>query len=367
MSEMSPRERVLCAFSGKEPDRVPIFDFLYSRKLYKEVIGRVPEYYNGEDATRCAAKIGYDFVVVPLGGIGGIRNYAESSNVYQDEWGTTYQQSPEVSWPADAPIRFPLKERSDWTDYRVPDPSAPARLAEVRSALKVAKESETAVFGCVRGPFTAAWLLMGIDTFSLLLYDDPDLIDQVLTACTGFFIEGGRRLIELGVDGITFADDYGSVNGPFLSPAMFRKHIIPQLKRMVRRFRQMGVPVMMHSDGGIRPLLDTIVAETDINAYHPIERGAGMNLKEVKQSFGQRLCLIGNVDNKTTLVTGTADDVRSEALECIKTAAPGGGYILASDHSLKDDMPNENIFALYETGRKYGKYPISIASSHLYR
>jgi uroporphyrinogen decarboxylase len=122
----------------------------------------------------------------------------------------------------------------------------------------------------------------------------------------------------------------------------------------------MGAPVMMHSDGNIRPVLDLIVAATGINAYHPIERGAGMDLREVKQSFGHRICLIGNVDNKTTLVTGTVDDVRSETIDCIKTAAPGGGYILASDHSLKDDMPNANIFALFETGKKYGKYPMVI-------
>ena len=360
MAKMSPRERVLCAFDGKEPDRVPIFDFIYSRKLYQEVIGRVPEYYNGEDATRCAAQIGYDFVVVPLGGVGGLRNYAESADVYQDEWGTTYQQDAEVSWPADAPIAYPLTGRDDWKDYRAPDPSLPSRLNEVKSALKVANETETAVFGCVRGPFTPAWLLLGIDAFSLLLYDDPEFVDEVLATCADFFIEGGRRLIEAGVDGITFADDYGGVNGPFLSPALFAKHIIPPLSRMVGCFRQMGVPVMMHSDGNIRPLLDAITAETAINAYHPVERGAGMDLKEVKQTFGQKTCLIGNVDNKTTLVTGTVDDVRAEAIECIRTAGPGGGYILASDHSLKDDMPNENIFALYETGRRYGEYPIGL-------
>jgi uroporphyrinogen decarboxylase len=360
MTQMSSKERVLCAFAGGEPDRVPMFDFIYSRKLYKEVLHRVPEYYNGEDAVRCAAKVGCDFAVVPLGGFGGLRQHSESADVYQDEWGTTYRQNAEVSWPADAPIAYPLKQKSDWQSYRVPDPSEPGRVSEVKTALKVARETETAVFGCVRGPFTAAWLLFGIERFSLLLYDDPDWLDDVLTVCTDFSVEGGRRMIDAGVDGITFADDYGSVNGPFMSPVLFQRHILPQLSRMVACFRRMGVPVMMHSDGNIRPLLDAIVAGTEINAYHPIERGAGMDLAEVKRTFGKGLCLIGNVDNKTTLVTGSADDVRSEAIDCIRTAAPGGGYILASDHSLKDDMPNENIFALHETGRRYGGYPISI-------
>lgn len=46
--------------------------------------------------------------------------------------------------------------------------------------------------------------------------------------------------------------------------------------------------------------------------------------------------------------------------ECIRVAAPGGGYCLGSDHSVHDDIPNENVFALYEAGRRYGRYPICL-------
>lgn len=357
--EMTPRERVLCALDNRQPDRVPIFDFLYSRKLYAEVIGRVPEFYNGEDVMQCAAKIGYDLVVMPLGGFGGIRYYSTASQQYQDEWGTTYHQDRVHAWPADAPVGFPLKERSDWKNFRVPDPAQAGRLREIDIALRLGRETGIAVFGAVRGPFTATWLLFGIERFSLLLYDDPDFLAEVIAACTDFFIEGGRQMAAAGVDGICFADDYGSVNGPFISPAHFEKFILPHLKRLVQAFKAMGLPVMMHSDGRIRRLMDTLVS-TGINSYHPIERGAGMDLLDIKQNYGDKICLMGNVDNKTTLVTGSVADVEAQTMECIRIAAPGGGYILASDHSVKDDMPNENIFALYNTGRKYGQYPISI-------
>ena len=43
--------------------------------------------------------------------------------------------------------------------------------------------------------------------------------------------------------------------------------------------------------------------------------------------------------------------------ECIDAAAKGGGYALGSDHSIHDDVPNENVLAIFEAGRKYGKYP----------
>jgi uroporphyrinogen decarboxylase len=66
------------------------------------------------------------------------------------------------------------------------------------------------------------------------------------------------------------------------------------------------------------------------------------------------------VNNKTTLVSGSVAEVVAEVKDCIKVAAPGGGYILCSDHSLHDDIPNENVFALYGAGRKFGKYPIEI-------
>lgn len=59
-------------------------------------------------------------------------------------------------------------------------------------------------------------------------------------------------------------------------------------------------------------------------------------------------------------VVGTVPEGR-RMLDAFRAAgAKGGGYILASDHSVHDDVPNENVFALYEAGRKYGKYPISL-------
>jgi len=131
---------------------------------------------------------------------------------------------------------------------------------------------------------------------------------------------------------------------------------------MVQEINKTGVPAMMHSDGHIMPLLDDLV-ETGIFSCHPMERSAGMDIREIKRLYGDRVTLIGNVNNKTTLVSGTEADIENEVKECILAAAAGGGYILASDHSLHDDIPNENVFALYNAGRKYGKYPISISTT----
>jgi uroporphyrinogen decarboxylase len=79
-----------------------------------------------------------------------------------------------------------------------------------------------------------------------------------------------------------------------------------------------------------------------------------MDLRAVKEKYGKRFCIIGNIDSTRTLPYGTPTDVAAEAKEAMDIAAPGGGYILASDHSLHDGIPVENIRELARVGTAYG-------------
>jgi uroporphyrinogen decarboxylase len=85
-----------------------------------------------------------------------------------------------------------------------------------------------------------------------------------------------------------------------------------------------------------------------------------MDLAKIKSRYGKRLCPIGNINNKTTMVSGTPEDVRREALECLRIAAPGGGFVLATDHSLHDDIPLANIRAYIEVAKQHGAYPLKL-------
>jgi MtaA/CmuA family methyltransferase len=357
--EMTSKERFLTALANKIPDRVPINEFLYSRKIYEEVIGRRPTFYNSEDLFDCAHTLGLDSAVMMLGGFAGMRDAGEEKVDYQDEWQITYHKEDSASWPVDAPVGYPLKNREDWNNYDVPDINKPGRLEQINIAVRKAAEYKMAVIGGLRGPFTPAWLIFGFENFSTLLYEDPDLLDEVLAQITDFYIAGGRMMIEAGVDAILFADDYGSSAGPLMSPRHFRKHIWPQLSRLVNAIHEAGALIIMHSDGDIRKLLPDIVP-LGIDAWHPLERHANIDIAEVKKTYGQEIALVGNVDNQHLLVHGSVDEVVAATKECLSIAAPGGGYILGSDHSVHEDMPNENIFAMIETGKKYGTYPIHI-------
>ncbi|MDR3166858.1 MAG: hypothetical protein LBT93_02855 [Treponema sp.] len=354
---MTGRERLVCALNHQEPDTVPIFECVYSRPLFQEVLGYVPETFDPVSVFSCYEKIGYDFAFMPIPGVSGFRPENTTANVYTDEWGITYQKESST-WPIDAVVKAPLAVYQDWKNYSMPDPAAPFRWKGFKEVMKMSRSNGMGVVGNMRGPYSGTWMLFGIEAFSLLMYDEPDFVDEVLTAVTDFSIAAFRIMGQEGADALLFSDDYGSSSAPLFSLEHFHRFFAPQIQRMVDAAKEIGIPLVMHSDGHIQPFVEPSV-KLGIKGLHPIERASGMDLREIKTQYGSRICIFGNVDNKYLLVKGSPEEVAAQVKECIAIAGPGGGYCLASDHSVHDDIPNRNVFALYEGGRKYGRYPLN--------
>lgn len=355
---MISKERFLTAIQGEQPDRVPLFDFLFNPALYEEILGHHPGDYNAPDVVALTRALGLDAVVLFWDAPRGHQDHWLNEQDFVDEWGVTWREDWSISWPTGAPIDYPIQNRNDWRNYAIPDPRAPGRSDAVREAVKLS-QGKLAILGTVLGPFTAVYQTIGLERFCMLVYDDPDLLQEMAVAFTDFYIEVGRTLLDAGADALIVADDHAGTAGPFISLHHWRTLVLPHFARMVRTFRNWDALVIMHNDGDLRLYLDDLVA-TGINAYHPVERNAGMDLAEGRRRFGQDLCLVGNVNNKTTLVDGTPADVEREVIECLRVAGRQGAYVLASDHSLHDSMPVDNILALFEAGRRYGRYPLKL-------
>ncbi len=97
----------------------------------------------------------------------------------------------------------------------------------------------------------------------------------------------------------------------------FRQYYLPYLVDLVEYVDGLGVPVLLHCCGHLKSYLPDLAAETKISAIHPLQRTAGMDLRWVKENYGQRFCLIGNIDSSRTLPFGTPDDVVAEVREAI--------------------------------------------------
>jgi uroporphyrinogen decarboxylase len=349
---MKRKERFLAALQHRPVDRVPMYDFLFQQPLYQALIGRRPETYNACDAVACALALDHDGVWLPFGGFSGYQPRYLRPDVYIDEWGTTYQKTPS-SWPIDAPIAYPIQSRADLAGYHPPDPTLPGRDAELKVGLSMPNEG-MAITGGISGPVTTAWLLLGYETLAYALHDDPALVTEVFKISNEFNKEAARRSVEAGVDALWVSEDLGDSTRGFFRLDHYRRYVLPYFADLVEYVANLGVPVLMHSCGHIQEYLPDLV-QMRISALHPLQRTAGMHLGAIKARYGQRLCLIGNIDSSRTLPYGTPEEVAVEVRQAIDIAAPGGGYILASDHSLHDGIPLENILALFHTGAEYGR------------
>ena len=82
-----------------------------------------------------------------------------------------------------------------------------------------------------------------------------------------------------------------------------------------------------------------------------------MDTKRLKNDFGDRISFLGGIDTQRVMPFGTVDEVGAEVKRRIEDLALGGGYIIGAVHNIQPEVPPENILAMFNAARKYGKYP----------
>ena len=155
-------------------------------------------------------------------------------------------------------------------------------------------------------------------------------------------------------DGLWVWDDLGFKRHPFLSPAMYRELIFPAHRRLFDFAHGRKLPVILHTDGFIEPLLPHLI-EAGIDCLQPLEVKAGMDLLKLKKSYGERIALIGGMDARV-LITNDLEQVRHELETKVPQAMSGSGYILQVDHSVPDQVHYDTYRYFVEKGLHTGTY-----------
>lgn len=195
--------------------------------------------------------------------------------------------------------------------------------------------------------------LRGAEQAMIDLIENEDLVTAALDRIEGIQTEMMRRFFARAgqyLDLVFISDDIASQQSLLISPAMWERHLQPRLRRWCELVHAHGLRVFYHTDGAARPLLGRIL-DCGVDVLNPIQHACpGMDCGELKQEFGDRVIFHGGVDNQTVLPRGTADDVRAEVRECLRTLGAGRrGYICCSCHNVQAGTPLENILTMIET------------------
>jgi uroporphyrinogen decarboxylase len=167
-----------------------------------------------------------------------------------------------------------------------------------------------------------------------------------------------KILANVDIGGVFSSDDIAHNAGLFVSPEFLRKNVFPWYKKIGNICREKGIFYVCHSDGKMTEVIDELIG-LGFNGIHPIQPNV-MDIYAIKERYGKRLCLLGNVDLEFPLSTGTPDDVKEEVKKQLKNLAPGGGYLLSSSNSITSFVPRRNFKAMIETAFEFGIYPINL-------
>jgi len=161
----------------------------------------------------------------------------------------------------------------------------------------------------------------------------------------------GDRLAVVYITGT----DFGTQNGPFISPANYRKLYQPFHRRVNDWIHEHTTwKTFIHSCGSITALLPDIL-DAGFDVLTPVQCSAvNMDPRMLKDRFGARATFWGGgIDTQKTLPFGTPDEIRRQVRERMEIFGAGGGFVFNTIHNVQANVPVENLVALYEAVRQY--------------
>jgi len=356
---MTSKERVLTTFARKQADRVPVNYFANPGidKRLKEHFG-----LSQEDNEGLNKALGVDFRMlrIPYNGPKKHQDIPQRG-VVADEWGIHRRWIEHESGGYWDFCDFPLQNATvdEVAAWPMPTPDE-HDYSNIRQFCETNKNYAISIgdpgLSCIIN--TAGFYRGMTQVFMDLATEDPAcmlLIDRFLDVQ----YEVTKRALEIargGVDFMWLGEDLGTQNSPLISMDMLKRVIIPRQKRFFDLAKSYDLPVMMHNCGSSSWAFDEYV-KIGLNVVDTLQPEAANTSPEyLKRTFGDRLAFHGCISTAGAVSDGTVQDTIDECRRTLDIMMPGGGYCFAPTHSLQDNSPTENVLAMYETARTYGRY-----------
>lgn len=372
---MTSRERVQLILDHKKPDRVAVDLGSTASGFTNPTMKRVKEYFgiDGGDIVfrpdesaaiyndQVLEKIGSDFrhvfLMPPESAVG-----FQGTDTAVNEWGMEKTMKAGLSQNSSNPLAD-ADSIEDLKSYAWPDPYAAGRDRGIRERIEYLyyhTDYALAARAVSHGFFELAWELRGMENFLVDMMSEKKfanyLLDQILDIQMGLYdvlLKDAGKYVQM----VETADDYGTQNGPLMSPELFQEMIQPR-RRKLNEFIRSKAPqakIFHHTCGSVYQLIPDLI-ETGVDVLNPIQHSAAeMDTYRLQERFGDQLIFHGAIDEQTALIYGT-DVLRREMRERVRSLGKEGGYIMAPTSNFQDDMPLENIVNFAAMAKEIGVY-----------
>jgi len=377
---MSARKRVIQALNHEEPDRIPLFCQIIMPGFERELLNYWGDSYTKERKYKLSYrnfnleyKLGFDMAWgfdsfpafipqkhmqdYPLPKLSDTKKYIDINGrifLKQDneDMGIAYYLKNYID----------TEEKADYfhdTYFAIEWEEAPDFARKINKRLRKFPTDEFVPCCHLEPILEPLWQGLGLGLLIKLIRKKRSKIKHYIELRTKKLITAAKLNAETDFDVFFMCDDTALKKTTMLNPKYHRELIIPAYKQAVQILKKAGKYVCFHSDGFTEPYFDGLI-EAGFSGVESLEPMAGMNLKHLKEVYGDKLCLIGNIDVSQLLPYGTKDDVVKAVKKCINDAGKGGGYMLSACTDITNSCKLENVLTMISAAKKYGEYPLRL-------
>jgi hypothetical protein len=377
---MSAHKRVIQALNHEEPERIPLFCQVLMPKFQRELLNHWGDSYTKEKKFKLfyrdfnlEYKLGFDM----SWGFDSFPTYIPQkyiqehplpklpdSNKYIDYNGRIFlkQDKDDMGVAYYLGSYMDTEEKADYfheTYFSIEWEEAPDFARKINKRLRKFPTNEFVPCCHLEPILEPLWQGLGLGLLIKLIRKKTSKIKHYIELRAKKLITAAKLNAETEFDVFFICDDTALKNTTMINPKYHRELIIPAYKQAVQILKKAGKYVCFHSDGFTEPYFPGLI-EAGFSAVESLEPMAGMDLKHLKEAYGDKLCLIGNIDVSQLLPYGAKEDVVRAVKNCIRDAGEGGGYMLSACTDITNSCKLENVLTMISTTKNYGEYPLKL-------
>ncbi len=239
-----------------------------------------------------------------------------------DEWGSEWRN---LGFTGLGEVKgFPLDKWEKAAALKAPDPDEPRRYRHLEADIR--KAGDLFILADGQSLYERIHFLRGLENTWMDIYDEPDKLRWLIDVLVDINIKIIRRYADAGVDGYSWADDWGLQDRLMISPEAWHEFWKPAYARVYAECHAKGLLTFLHSCGNIVSILDGLI-EAGLDVIQ-MDQQENMGLDLLGERFGGRITFWNPVDIQKTMSAGTTDEIRAYARKMVRALGrPNGGFI----------------------------------------
>ncbi len=263
------------------------------------------------------------------------------------------------------PIDYPVKDMDDWQKIKHWYEFSEERIDyEHLRRVKTLANQGYVVTASIPGGFDEPRQLMGEEELCIAYYEQPELIEDMLSTISNTALKVFERAIEIvPIHCLCVHEDMAGKSGSLIGPNLILEYIKPYYRRVWNVLSQNGCELFSQdSDGNMNSVIDAFL-ECGVNSMYPFEPAAGMDMVKTRAKYGNRLSIKGGIDKHA--LRGSKADVLRELEYKIAPETTKGGVVFALDHRIPNGVPIENYRYYVKKGRELLGLPEAVPAPQM--